>query len=274
MQRRSLIISVVLHVTLVLALTVSMPFLKRDFEVPQPISVELLPLDKLTQTDKPAETKPVKKAEEDKPEPQKSAVAQNTSDTPLAPPKPEPKKDKKPEPKKEEKEKIDPKAQPDKKKKKKEDKPKDEEPEPKKDFSSVLKNLAESRNSPADTSPDAKAKDSGSNKVQAPLGQRMTMSEMDALRQQLENCWNIPIGAKEAQDLNIEIFMSINTDRTLREARVIDMLRYNSDGFFRAAADSALRAVRSPFCSPFDLPPDKYDQWKEMTVNFNPREMF
>jgi len=142
----------------------------------------------------------------------------------------------------------------------------------------LLKNLADSK--PAPSQPVNEQPDMGLNEAapvqgaQAPLGTKMTMSEQDALRAQLERCWNFPMGAKDAEDLNVEIFMVINPDRTLRDARIVDMARYNRDTFFRAAADSAMRAVRSPLCSPFMVPPDKYDVWKNTTVNFNPRDMF
>lgn len=50
-------------------------------------------------------------------------------------------------------------------------------------------------------------------------------------------------------------------------------MRYMGDSYFRAAADSVLRAIRNPRCNPLELPADKYDLWKEMTVTFDPREM-
>ncbi len=46
------------------------------------------------------------------------------------------------------------------------------------------------------------------------------------------------------------------------------------DADFRAAAESALRAVLNPRCHPFALPREKYDSWKTMTLVFDPKEMF
>jgi hypothetical protein len=43
------------------------------------------------------------------------------------------------------------------------------------------------------------------------------------------------------------------------------------DPFFRAAADSALRAILR--CQPFDLPVEHYDDWQTVTVDFDPRYM-
>jgi hypothetical protein len=50
------------------------------------------------------------------------------------------------------------------------------------------------------------------------------------------------------------------------------MGRYTSEPFFRAAADSALRAVFK--CSPLkNLPPEKYGSWREMELNFDPQDL-
>ena len=62
-------------------------------------------------------------------------------------------------------------------------------------------------------------------------------------------------------------------DGTVKNAGVLDIGRYNRDSAFRAAADSALRALRNPRCSPLKLPPEKYDQWKTIVINFDPQDM-
>lgn len=102
----------------------------------------------------------------------------------------------------------------------------------------------------------------------------LAISEIDLVRQQIRECWNLPAGAKDAQDLNIEIRVVMNPDATVREARIQDQRRLQGDPFFRAAAESALRAVLNPRCSPLKLPLDKYQEWQKMTLNFDPRDMF
>ena len=42
--------------------------------------------------------------------------------------------------------------------------------------------------------------------------------------------------------------------------------------FFQAAAESAVRAVFE--CQPYAMPPQKYDQWRDMVLNFDPRQMY
>ncbi|MEE8394364.1 MAG: cell envelope integrity protein TolA, partial [Rhodospirillales bacterium] len=87
-------------------------------------------------------------------------------------------------------------------------------------------------------------------------------------------CWNLPAGAKDAQNLDIEIKVQMNPDGTVRQAEVVDLDTMLSDPFFRSAAEAALRAVYNPRCQPFRLSRDKYAQWRTMTLNFNPKEMF
>jgi outer membrane biosynthesis protein TonB len=276
MRRSSLTFSGVFHLTVLVIAAVGLPYMHREFVIPPPIVVDFIDISKVTQTDKVV-TQPVQPPE--KPEPKKEEppppppAAQNTAAAPAAPIKEPPP----PEVKKEiqklvKAETVDENAPPDKAKKP----PKKEEAkaEPKKDFSSVLKNLAVPKDKSSPVAPDLKANGQPVPGQNAPIGARLTMSEEDALRSQLEKCWNVPFGAKDAENMAVDIFMVINPDRTLREAKVVDTARYNSDTFFRAAADSALRAVRSPLCSPFALPPDKYDTWNSTTVTFNPKDMF
>lgn len=103
--------------------------------------------------------------------------------------------------------------------------------------------------------------------------QKVTMSEIDALRQQIAGCWNIAAGARQAEALSVEIEMRMNPDSTVRTARVVDRIRMNSDPFFRAAAESALRALSHPDCIPLKLPVGKYEVWKSFTFNFDPKNM-
>lgn len=144
-------------------------------------------------------------------------------------------------------------------------------------FSSLLNNLAKKQHTvtpqattPSETKSETKSS-STANQV-ASLSDRLTISEEDALRRQIEQCWNPPIGARDAKNLVVEITIDVNPDRTVSNAEIVDKGRYASDSFFRAAADAAKRAVLNPQCSPLMLPPDKYDQWKRIDFTFDPRD--
>ena len=103
-------------------------------------------------------------------------------------------------------------------------------------------------------------------------GQAVSLSqnELDALRARLRNCWNVPIGLAEARDLVVSVRILFNKDGSLSaEPRLVNSLSHPA---FQAASESALRAVRS--CAPYSfLPVAKYEAWKDVIVDFDPRDM-
>jgi TonB family protein len=103
----------------------------------------------------------------------------------------------------------------------------------------------------------------------------MSMSELDAIRSQISKCWSVPAGAKNAQDLQVTLRVQLDQTGMVVDVQIADesTARYSSgDTFFRAAADSAMRAVRQ--CSPLrNLPPEKYDTWRDIIMTFDPKEM-
>jgi hypothetical protein len=144
------------------------------------------------------------------------------------------------------------------------------------DVNALLKNLKQSTPTPkseeAPQKQPAPAPQTASSAPQAPLGPQLTTSEIDLIRRQIAECWNPPIGAKDAKDLVVEVYVAANPDGTIRDARVT-AAHGPQDSFVQAAADSALRAVRNPRCTPLKLPPDKYERWKTFTLVFTPRDM-
>ncbi len=101
----------------------------------------------------------------------------------------------------------------------------------------------------------------------------LSMSEKDAIREQFKRCWNPPAGAKDASNLIVTLDIKLNADGSVTDVKLAqDSSRYNSDSFFRAAADSAMRAVHE--CSPLkNLPADKYGSWNDMELTFDPKDL-
>ena len=112
-----------------------------------------------------------------------------------------------------------------------------------------------------------------SSQPRAPLGSQLTASEVDLVREQIARCWNVPAGARDAKDLVVEIRVVVDPDGTVRQATIVDQARLGSDPFFRAAAESARRAFFNPLCRPLHLPPDKYAIWKDLVVDFSPKDI-
>lgn len=100
-------------------------------------------------------------------------------------------------------------------------------------------------------------------------GAKLSQSEEDAIRRQLVACWNVPAGAVGASDLKVTVSFKLDPSGTLQGSPTVD--KPSGD---RAFDDSALRAVRLCNQRGFQLPSEKYDAWAEVTVNFDPRDMF
>jgi len=108
-------------------------------------------------------------------------------------------------------------------------------------------------------------------------GDRLTASDEAKMRAAIFNCWNTGavIGAPEPEKLVVVLDLDLNRDGSLRGApRVANGLQINLSGnrFWKVAEQTAVRAVVS--CAPYDfLPQERYETWKEMSLNFNPAEM-
>ncbi len=283
-MRKWLAASALLHILIIIVLWLGLPqFSKPLPEPPVFIPIEIAQLAPVSAAkvqdhkEEPREPQKEPPKPEVKPEPPKPAPSQPE------PPKPQPKP---PEPKTEAIPAPTPKPKPP------EIKPK---PEPKKPdaLASILKNVAKLKNEPKKTDEKPVVKPPLTNPDPTPpmpphnepkpatsapsaplMADKLSISEEDMLRQQIRGCWNVPIGARDIENITVEIYIQINPDRTLKDAIVVDQARLNRDSFFRAVAESALRALRNPRCSPLALPPEKYQQWQETIFNFNPKDMF
>jgi len=100
---------------------------------------------------------------------------------------------------------------------------------------------------------------------------KLSVSEMDALRQRLATCWSIPAGVDDAEMLKVSVRFRLDRSGEL-EARPEVVRGGGASGAARTAAESAVRAVSK--CAPFNLPADKYETWSEVVVNFDPSDMF
>jgi len=125
---------------------------------------------------------------------------------------------------------------------------------------------------------DKKKKDKEENKTDekvtpTKLGINLSISEVDAVRRHFEKCWNIPSGAREVGNLATEIKVRFNKEGNVLDARIANVGRMKRDRYFRTAAESALRAVLNPRCKNAPLPKDKFDKWKNLTLNFDPKSI-
>tara|TARA_X000000368_G_C23049032_1_gene720460 strand:+ start:2180 stop:3208 length:1029 start_codon:yes stop_codon:yes gene_type:complete len=106
------------------------------------------------------------------------------------------------------------------------------------------------------------------------VGKKMTISELELLKQQLYSCYTVPAGAKELEDIKVQVQIIVNEDRTVKEAKIKNTSKMNTDPYFRTAGEAALRAFNHPDCSTLMLPEDKYKEWKEINFTFDFSWMF
>lgn len=237
------------------------------------------------------------------PEPQIAALPPKPEPEPEPVPEPKKKPAPEPEPKPEAKPAPEPEAKPEPKPVKKPEPaapqaakaalPKKPKPPQQFEVSSLLKTLEEIKKTqkPEPEKPEKKKdaakpdfaasiRDALKNKAQAQESdpsKKVTMTELDAMRRQVISqvapCWNVNPGAKNAENLAVVIRMAMNPDGTVQSAVIDDQARYFREPYFQSAADAAKRAVLNPRCNPIKLPPDRYDIWRTITINFDPKEL-
>tara|TARA_Y100000590_G_scaffold463413_1_gene630120 strand:- start:2063 stop:2890 length:828 start_codon:yes stop_codon:yes gene_type:complete len=138
---------------------------------------------------------------------------------------------------------------------------------------SVLKSIEEIKKDFSDKKKEKKKDESKEEVTPTKLGMSMSISEIDAIRRHFERCWNIPSGAKEVGNLATQIKVRFNKKGNVVDARIVDISRMKRDRYYRTAAESALRAVLNPRCKNAPLPEDKFDKWKNLTLNFDPKSI-
>src|ERR1051326_9026436 len=101
----------------------------------------------------------------------------------------------------------------------------------------------------------------------------MTMDLQDALRSQIQQCWNPPVGAPHPEEVVVEFELFLKPDGSVAQPPQLSAESKGavaSDSFTRAAAEAARRAIYT--CAPYKLPADRYGQWQDITLTFDPRQ--
>ncbi len=101
----------------------------------------------------------------------------------------------------------------------------------------------------------------------------LSLSEEDALKAQIFGCWSIPLGLPFNEDLLVRIKLELKPDGSVISSEILDHARMNKpgQGFYKVLAESALRAIK--LCQPLRVPSTGYERWKDLQLNFDAREM-
>ncbi len=299
--------SVTLHGAIVVLSVLGLPHIQRDLQIEDvPMVVELvkisnetnLPSQLVPDPEPPIQPDPKKDATKPVPQPTPAVKTQPPAPLPepeavaAPPPQPALKPKPKPKPKSQPKPVLKPEVKPQAPKRFAKTKP-TRKPKPPDEFAEVLKNLAKEFNKPPLTKKpkkDKKAQPASDNfeqqiakvltrpRASDSASKRITMTErramINTIRTAIQPCWNIQPGAKGAQDIVVVVRATLSPDGRIRRAWVTNRSAFQNDPFKLAAAETAQRAVLNQACQPFKLDPRKYDVWKDVTLNFNPNEMF
>jgi len=281
--RGGLLFSCALHIAVAALFFLHLPFFSEPPPEDTPMVVELVNIAPETHATEKTLTPPTPKAplkvaqaEPPKPEPPKPTPPPTPPPSPPPPPPPPPEppppEPKPPEPKPEPPKPLPPKP---------EEKPKPPQPQPPQksqdaDFDALLKNLTKRPLTPDHTDKQARPTPQpaqvASSQPIAPLGAQLSTSEIDLVKEQIERCWIVPAGARDAANLIPQFRVYMNPDGTVRTAELLNADRL-SDPFFQAASESAKRALLNPACQPLKLPLQKYNLWQTFTITFDPKDL-
>lgn len=260
--------SLSMHVFCILLALFGLPAIFPERAEPEPfvMTVEIVPIGEITNL--PSAKKPITPKKEAPTPPKPKEETPSAKETPK-PAEPEPKPDAVPDPDKAE-EVEEKKPEPKKEEPKKEEKPKED------DLAVLLNKLKQESKEKENDAKDDTTAEENTTRSDKPYDPAVPLSitEKDAIRSQFIKCWRMPAGARDAHELAVRVRVQLNQDGSVNKAELASDQRgkYSSNQFFRAAADSAIRAVWK--CNPvLNLPPEKYDAWGDMELNFDPAEM-
>jgi hypothetical protein len=107
-----------------------------------------------------------------------------------------------------------------------------------------------------------------------PTGPPMSAGEKDALRVAVQQCWNTGSMSTAAQRTKVTVGVSMNQDGT----PIVGSIKLlGSSGGTAASAEQAFQTARRAIIicgkSGFQLPVEKFDEWREIEIGFDPEKM-
>lgn len=104
-----------------------------------------------------------------------------------------------------------------------------------------------------------------------PSGPPLTRGEKDAMRLAVAKCWNLGSSSTEALRTTVLVGFSLSPEgRVIGSSLRLLSSSSDSDAATKIAFEAARRAILRCGASGYDLPADKYAQWKDIEITFNP----
>lgn len=296
---KSLAVSMALHVGIIGWGLVSFSTRSLDAKPQDALPVDIISSEQLSQitkgtkTGKKENTKPlVEKVGESKPidEPvgkitekkEVVAAAEKPPEPPkppekkVEPPKPEKPVEKKPEPKEDpiaEALKKDQAKKPVEKKETKVEPKKEEKPKKERTFDqSKIAALLDKREPLRQAAAGDVINPNSSFGTSAGTAQKLTMSWVGALQARIKQCWNVPAGVRDAENIEIRVYFELRKDGTV--ATTPRLLAGPPSASGPAIAESAIRAIQQ--CQPYSfLPQAEYaGGWDRLDITFSSKDLF
>jgi len=130
--------------------------------------------------------------------------------------------------------------------------------------------LLDKRAPAASSAPNAKA---GNRTIKGIGNQNAMTADLRAMLQSMiYKCWSPPVGAPHPEQLVVSYELFLNPDGTVAQPpQLVGNSGSPGDPYARAAVEAARRAIYT--CAPYQLPADRYAQWRDVTFRFDPRDM-
>jgi len=107
-----------------------------------------------------------------------------------------------------------------------------------------------------------------------PSGPPVTFSETEALRVSVSNCWNT--GSLSSAALRVTVVVGVRLEESGKPVSASIELLSSTGGSGEAvtqAFEAARRAILRCGTTGYDLPAEKYGQWRDIEMTFNPEKM-
>jgi hypothetical protein len=121
---------------------------------------------------------------------------------------------------------------------------------------------------------EADAEPAGNNGTVENAGPPMTDGEKDALRVAVQACWNVGSLSSDALLTTVTVGLTVAQDG-IPDVASIEMISFEggTEASARQAYEAARRAIIRCGAKGFQLPPEKYEQWRTIEMEFNPERM-
>ena len=94
---------------------------------------------------------------------------------------------------------------------------------------------------------------------------------MDAFRLSVQSCWSVGSISTDAQQTIVTVSFELGRDgRLVGNPVLVESQGGTSEAAVTSAFEAARRAIVRCQNNGFPLPPEKYEQWREVLMTFNP----